>query len=114
MRLEIRLRDHPPVTLDWPPPRSGCRQFSSALICPICLQGWAVLELASQPRPWHVRGERCAECLAPNELSHEWEIPGSLVGLEWFPQSLDIGLLERLPPELIKREFDLHLRSIPT
>ena len=79
----------------------GWHRSSVAFFCPTCGDTWArMVVTASEGRACHFDVERVG-CERHFDL---WNIPGStLVGrLE--------GLVEDLPPALLRREFEVHLR----
>lgn len=82
----------------------GFRVHSRAKICPWCLKIWARM-LAGTP-PYGVEMQSCEDC---NGKDGENIVPGSLLDdrVSW---TLDLDLLKYLPPELIEREYKLHMR----
>jgi hypothetical protein len=80
---------------------------SWAFFCPLCQTIWAKHLILGDLKVWP-RAQFCEEC-------PEWDtwhpVPGSLL-LEEGIGLIDESLLESLPEELIKREFNLHMRAI--
>ena len=97
----------PPAWLEREPLSLGYPIHSSALFCPICRQAWA--ETHAEPDEVHVpQMVSCEVCEWSDELH---PVPGSLLVNDIFSDGVDWELLELLPPELLKREFNLTLRA---
>ena len=78
---------------------------SHVLVCPACTRIWAMLQLPEDRFCWP-RAVFCG-CISHTD---EWHpVPGSLLVEEGWGV-IDDSLLNALPPELVKREFDLHLK----
>ncbi len=119
MRVQIILYEeeprvfHPELCKTWSlehsPHVSGYPLFSAALVCPLCLKLWARLEVEGEDEH-EVRGIPCAthDTACHPDLR---PVAGSLLD---FPHGnvYDGELLDRMPPELIEREFRLTLSSI--
>lgn len=84
---------------------------SSLLVCPGCQRTWAWMQIGEETTLWP-HAAFCSRCPAPRE---NWLMgpPGSLL----FPLGyciFDEPLLEALPPELLLREFNLHIEWMNT
>jgi hypothetical protein len=79
---------------------------SELLVCPKCTTTWATLQFLDDDLAWP-RSQFCQYC----GLSDEWHpVPGSLLVEEGWGV-IDTALLSQLPPELVTREFNLHLKA---
>lgn len=80
---------------------------SQLLVCPACHTIWARLIMVDPQPAWPV-AQTCEACT----LSDEWiPVPGSLLVEEGWG-IIDDSLLQALPEELLRREFDLHMRQV--
>lgn len=80
---------------------------SHTLFCPRCCQIWAILKFPDDECVWPVP-QFCENC-QPEEGT--WQpVPGSLLAEEGYGV-IDESLLVALPPDLLRREFTLHLRN---
>lgn len=81
---------------------------SMTLICPACLKQWACLIFEGDSTAWP-QPQPCRDCTLPP--SGREYVPGSLlIDYSWGAGLFDTELLEGLPPELLRREVELHLR----
>lgn len=71
------------------------------VFCSDCGDIWARMPVDGSSREWGVLGRHCE---AHSRYSRE--IPGSLI-VDWEPE-----LFETFSPEMIQREFDLHLKYL--
>lgn len=83
---------------------------SSCYICPRCLKQWAFLAFEGD-EILHIQPQFCERC--PPTAGSKWfadrpVVPGSLL----WGYCLDRPLLESLPPELVRREFQLTLKRM--
>jgi hypothetical protein len=72
-----------------------------ALFCPGCVRIWAKMPVEGSNRNWMVFTVPCEE-------HPEAELPYKLAGSVLF--DWDSEILRLLPPEMVKREFELHMR----
>jgi hypothetical protein len=82
--------------------------YSHMLICPKCCQIWATLRFLQDDDGlvWPV-AQFCEECASKDD----WHpVPGSILKEEGWGV-IDNSLLAALPPELVKREFNLHMKA---
>jgi hypothetical protein len=80
---------------------------SQLLICPRCHKTWAKLEFDGDRCAWPV-AQFCENCNEPDE----WiPVPGSLLNEEGWG-IIDDSLLAALPEELVRREFNLHIKAL--
>lgn len=82
--------------------------YSYLLCCPLCSRIWFRHILRESSFVWPRAGfcEQCA--VTPDRLR---PVPGSILIQEGL-DLIDDQLLEALPPELLKREFDLHIKAL--
>lgn len=79
---------------------------SMALVCPTCGSRWAILRMENEEDTWPV----AAFCTKHPKI-REWQpVPGSIL-VEVGYGVIDEPLLAKLPLELLKREFELHLKA---
>lgn len=87
-----------------------------AFICPFCLRKWAQIDHPPALSRFHLESVSCLSCKQPewrNPFTTDWwwvNPPGSILTYSIGPD-IDWGLLDCLPPELLKREFDLTLKA---
>lgn len=86
-----------------------------AKVCPLCLQPWAVLDrpiAASGPdsRCYSIHPVPCRNCMPETPWYWVNNIAGSLL-YNGSSQQTDWDLLEDLPPELLIREFKIHVKD---
>jgi len=82
---------------------------SHALFCPSCQEIWAILHFVDEREIWPV-AQFCEHC-RPSRDDYTWyPVAGSILVEEGYGV-VDDSLLAGLPPELIKREFDLHIKA---
>ena len=79
---------------------------SHILVCPACTRTWAMLQLEGDTFCW----PRAAFCGCIQHTDEWHPVPGSLLVEEGWGV-IDDALLEGLPAELVRREFDLHLKA---
>lgn len=80
---------------------------SHALFCPGCQTVWAILKFVDDNEVWPV-AQFCERCRPPAFEAGWFPVPGSILVEEGWGV-VDESLLTALPPELVKREFTLHL-----
>lgn len=78
---------------------------SACLVCPRCTMVWAHLDLGGELWP---QGVFCASCGGFDRLS---PVAGSIIQQVSY-LAFDEPLLEALPEDLLRREFDLHLAEV--
>ena len=78
---------------------------SHCLICPACGRTWATLSFPDDRLIW----PRAAFCGCLNYRDDWLPVPGSLLVEEGYG-AVDDQLLLALPPDLLRREFDLHMK----
>ena len=80
---------------------------SQLLVCPACSRPWAMLHLLDEdPFVWPYAA--FCGCIPYRD---DWRpVPGSILIEEGWGL-IDESLLAALPPELVRREFDLHLKA---
>lgn len=85
----------------------GYPVYSRVFFCPACTRIWGsvTIEGSDYSRPEMVA---CTICKWSSLCS---PVPGSLISYGIPPSGMDIGLLEILPDELLKREFSLTLAA---
>jgi hypothetical protein len=71
-----------------------------AMFCPTCGEIWAKMPVDGSNREWRIIGGYCEQHPGPSRYT----VHGSLM-LAWEPE-----LTEILPDEVIRREFELHMR----
>lgn len=79
---------------------------SYLLVCPQCFETWGMVKYLEDRQAWPV-SQYCAAC----GVKDDWHpVPGSIL-LEEAYGTIDTALLAALPEELIRREFDLHMKA---
>lgn len=78
--------------------------YSRLLVCPKCHEVWAKLLILEEPYAYAV-GASCERCGVSDKMH---PVPGSILTEEGFGV-IDDSLLDKLPPELVAREFRLHM-----
>jgi len=107
VKFDILLRGVP-YSVDRPPFSRGYPIHSGVMVCPICLSMWAYLPMEGQ-LIYQPRAVSCASpCMYWSEFS---PVPGSLLEAPTFWDGVDWELLDLLPPELLRREFNLTLKA---
>src|ERR1700678_662890 len=110
-RMSIMLGDSPLVFLDREDHSNGYPIFNGVMYCPVCCKIWAWLAYLeggdlslSEPRmiPCDQHPEACHPDLRP--------VAGSLIDNP-TANGYDVPLLEALPESLLRREFELHMKS---
>ena len=99
-------------TVDREPFCLGYPVYSVLHVCPLCRKTWATLTVEGE-EIWIPQFSPCERCVysKPSVLKH---VPGSILGNNIISMTgIDWGLLEVLPDILLRREFDLLLRSCP-
>ena len=88
---------------------NGYPVFSKILICPICLELWAKITLAGD----HFWCAHSIPCVAhPSGFHRDLRpVPGSILDMASAP-GIDEPLLSSLPVELLRREFNLHIKAL--
>lgn len=84
----------------------GFHISSIAKVCPKCLRMWAILDIGGT---YSIQGQFCQRCSFTYDLYGA--VPGSLLD-DYSSQTVDWDLIRYLPEELLKREFDLHVRTL--
>lgn len=90
----------------WREGEGGWPIHAGAMICPVCLRLWATLSIEGE-HSHELRGVSCETCQWRDEFH---PVPGSLLDNDTC-NGIDWGLIEALPPELLRREFDLTLKA---
>jgi hypothetical protein len=88
---------------DWP--SLHWRRMSVAYFCPECGEVWARLPILNSKGELEIFEVSTVAC---EKHSDQWNVPGSLLS-----QGLE-SLLELMPYEAVKREFNLYLRQTET
>jgi hypothetical protein len=82
-------------------PKLRYRRSGVAYCCPECGDVWArILLLNSDGRPQQFE----FQVVACERHKDQWEVPGSLL-------AAGEGILDLLPDQLVRREFELHLKK---
>lgn len=92
----------------WREGEGGWPVYARALICPYCRDNWGTLAIEGQ-------NYFCCEevsCELCNLSTPRHSVPGSLLD-SYTCNGTDWGLIDVLPEPLLRREFQLHLRSFP-
>ncbi len=82
--------------------------ISHSLVCPVCCTIWAKHIIESDILLWP-KAQFCDKCYVRPDNWHP--VPGSLLILESW-EAVDESLLEALPHDLFKREFQLLFKAI--
>jgi hypothetical protein len=88
---------------------NGHRVFSGAMFCPMCRRVWA--ELALEGRGFfEPRAVSCEPCNYRDDLH---PVPGSILDNRSIcgTAGIDTALLKALPEEILRHEFNLHLKA---
>lgn len=80
---------------------------SRILVCPACWEAWALLKFVDDTYAWPIP-QFCGSCQPPTREHGWYPVPGSLLVEEGWGV-IDTALLNALPAELVRREFDLHM-----
>lgn len=97
--------------VDRPEFYGGYSVRSRALVCPMCLETWATMRVLEGPHHiYDVCTTPCETCIrAAHHILHP--VPGSLID-DWRGLGTwDDDLLDALPAELVKREFELTMKA---
>jgi hypothetical protein len=108
MKRYIIFFDEDKVSINRPEFYCGWPVNDLAFICPECLDVWATIE-AEGDRPYQIQVISCE-----NHLSTHWilnPIPGSILDNSMFSNGPDWDLLAALPIELLRREYNLHIKQ---
>lgn len=78
--------------------------------CPHCKRTWARLTFgaAVTVEPAWADNHSCEDCWKPQEILDP--VPGSILHNGMFTSRLDTELLKVLPEDILRHEFNLHLR----
>ncbi len=79
---------------------------SVLIVCPTCHRMWATLKFVDTQIAWP-RAQWCEGC---NQKDPWHPVPGSILIEEGWG-TIDDSLLAALPPDLVAREFYLHLKA---
>lgn len=79
---------------------------STFLVCPKCRLVWATLQFPDEPFGWPV----AAFCRS-HEYRDSWHLVSGSILTEEGWGVIDDALLDGLPPSLVKREFELHMKA---
>ena len=91
----------------YPINRKYCDNFHTHLLCPFCAKVWAELTVEKPIR--HIaRIAFCENCNEYDSILTSGSVLDNYLCNLW----LDRDLLNLLPPVLLKREFDLALKSV--
>jgi hypothetical protein len=82
--------------------------YSYCLVCPSCTRVWASHRLSGDRLLWP-RAGFCEDC--PSSVDNLRPVPGSILVQEGL-DVIDDALVEALPLELLKREYDLHTKVL--
>lgn len=85
--------------------RGGWPLYNTVVICPVCLRHWLRFQLEDHPRAWTCWCWSCQSCTAERT-----EFPGTLLEIPGTG-AFDEVLLEALPEQLLRREFEIHLKA---
>lgn len=86
---------------------------SHALFCPACQEVWAILKFEDDDDDYVWPVAQFCEHHKPEGLTKQsgwFPVPGSILVEEGWGV-IDDSLLRALPKELLRREFDLHVRA---
>jgi hypothetical protein len=103
---------HPDLCQCWSlsrdPFSQGYPVYSGLMVCPECCQIWAKLTIEGEP----FYEARSIPCVNHPTHSHPdlRPVPGSLLDNPTC-NGIDESLLAALPEDLLRREFDLHLKA---
>lgn len=86
---------------------SGRHLYGKLLVCPRCCRLWAKMLIQNEGYA-HAITILCQDC-EHFESYLDSEVPGSLLE-QGQHMHLDWDILDYLPSELLKREFDLHIK----
>lgn len=98
--------------VDRPSHSNGYPVRPTIMVCPMCTDKWAKFELSSEAGPYDILPVSCEICAYQSIMS---PIPGSLItnwSLGQGENGVDWELLEVLPEQLLRREFDLTLKYL--
>ena len=79
---------------------------SHCLVCPACGRTWATLSFPDDRLIWPV----AAFCGCTQDADDWRPVPGSILVEEGYGE-VDDSLLNALPGDLLRREFELHLKA---
>lgn len=82
---------------------------SRLLVCPQCWNAWALLKFVDDTYAWPT-AQFCKDCSPPVQEFGWFPVPGSLLVEEGWGV-IDSALLNALPEDLLRREFDLHMEA---
>jgi hypothetical protein len=86
----------------------GYPVYSRVLVCPMCKQVWAMLTAEGKP----VHRPEMASCGSCDWQSPDSPVPGSLLVYGIPTSNVDYSLLDVLPEEFLRREFNLTLKAL--
>src|SRR5579864_3349462 len=104
--IKYPLDDESEYTINRPEVDSrGFILHSRAKVCPWCLTIWARIE-REDDSVYAIESQSCEQCWGP---SYPMVVPGSLLDnrVNWTE---DMDLLAHLPPDLVEREYRLHIK----
>lgn len=81
---------------------------SQILVCPTCWEPWAVLKFVDDQQAWPT-AQFCRSCSPPAD-NNWYPVPGSILVEEGWGV-IDTALLAALPEDLLRREFNLHMKA---
>lgn len=85
----------------------GYPVYSRQLVCPMCCSIWAKLTIPG--KQWHIpEAAPCQFCPA----EHDREVPGSLIVYSTPTIGLDLDLVDLLPEQFLRREFNLTMKAL--
>lgn len=106
IQTEIRLGD---ITHSFPREElsEGYKIPSIALVCPVCVQIWGRCTIPGSSL-WVPEMVSCEAC-DWSDILHP--VPGSIISNNHPTSGVDWALLDALPEELLRREFNLTVRN---
>lgn len=85
----------------------GYPVYSRLLVCPMCCSVWAKLTVPG--KSWHrPEAATCQFCQDPLERS----VPGSLLSYTIPCSGVDTDLLDVMPEQFLRREFNLTMKAV--
>lgn len=79
-----------------------------AIICPYCLCVWMVIAIEEGDGGCEIQPTSCDVCNRPTDLD---PVPGSILGNPLFSDGVDWELLDLLPADLLRIEFEVTFRA---
>lgn len=85
----------------------GYPVYSRQLVCPVCCRIWAKITVEGDP--WY-RPEAAPCCFCPQTFDDE--VPGSVLPYSISVAGIDLGLIDHLPEDWLRRELLLTLKAL--